>query len=86
MSKKPNTFLFVLAGTLLNIFLMAFFFVLFLFAYSIFLHKYMPEGAVIWVLAVLFIVALAASFFLYRLLIKIIMRKLNIDLFNTHQT
>ena len=79
MSKKTNTILFVIVGTLLNILLMALFFILFLVIYSIFLHEYMPEGAVIWVLAVLFIVALTASFFLYKLLVKIIMRKLNIN-------
>ena len=79
MSKRPNTLLLVLGGTLLNIFLMAFFFILFLVIYSVFLHEHMPEAAAIWVLAVLFIVALAASFFIYKQFVKIIIKRFNIN-------
>ena len=79
MSKKTNTFLFILGGTLLNILIIATFFIIFLVIYSNFLHARLPEGGIAWVLTVLFLAAIAASFFIYRLVIKIIMKKINME-------
>ena len=55
------------------------FFVLFLVIYSRFLHTRLPEGSLIWVLTVIFLAALAASFFIYRMAIKIIMKKIDME-------
>ena len=81
MNKKRWTLLFILAGTLINILLMVTCFILFLVIYSRFLHLIMPESGLAWVLAILFLAALAVSFFIYRFLVKFILKKTNI-----HQT
>ena len=72
-----NTLLFILAGTLINILLMAGCFLLFLVIYSVFLHSRIGDGAMAWVLTIIFLAALAVSLIIYQRVIKIIMRKIN---------
>ena len=57
------------------------FFVIFLAIYSRFLHTHLPEGSLVWVLTVIFLAALAASFFIYRFVIKIVMKKFDMEKF-----
>jgi len=79
MSKKTNTLLFILGGTVLNIIITVLSFLIFLAIYSRFLYPVLPESAAAWVLPVVFVAAIAVSFFVYRLAIKIVMKKVDME-------
>jgi hypothetical protein len=79
MSKKSNTFLFILGGTIFNILITLISFLVFLLIYSKFLYGRINEGSVAWVLPVLFVLAIVVSFFVYRLAVKIIMKKVDME-------
>ena len=79
MSKKTNTLLFVLLGTLFNILITIFCFVGFLLIYTRFLNPRLPESGGAWALPVIFVVSIAASFFVYRFAVKIITKKVDME-------
>jgi len=79
MSKKTNTLLFILGGTIFNVLITLFSFLAFLLVYSKFLHNHIGESSAAWLLPVLFIAAIAVSFLVYRLAIKIIMKKVDME-------
>lgn len=79
MSKKTNTFLFILGGTVFNIIITAVALVLLLVLYSILVSNGFPADSADWALPVIFILSLVASFFAYRVVLKIIMKKVDMD-------
>ena len=79
MSKKTNTLLFILGGTIFNVLITVITFLVFLLIYSKFLYGHLNESILAWVLPVLFIAAIVVSFLVYRLAIKIIMKKVNME-------
>jgi len=79
MSKKTNTFLFIIGGTIFNVLVTMISFLVFLFVYSKFLYGKVNESASAWLLPVFFAAAIAASFFIYRFAIKILMKKVDMD-------
>ena len=79
MSKKTNTLLFILGGTVFNILITIVCFLVLLVIYSRFLYPVLPESSSAWVLPVIFVVSIAASFFVYRLAIKIITKKVDME-------
>jgi len=79
MSKKTNTLLFIIGGTIFNVFVTIVCFLLFLLIYSNFLYGRVSESVAAWVLPIFFAGAIAASFFIYRLAIKILMKKIDME-------
>jgi uncharacterized membrane protein len=79
MSKKTNTLLFIIGGTIFNVFVTIVCFLLFLIIYSNFLYGRVSESVAAWVLPLFFAGAIAASFFIYRLAIKILMKKIDME-------
>jgi hypothetical protein len=79
MNKKANTFLFILGGTVFNIITTIFFFLLFLVIFSRFILPFIPAESAAWILPINFVAAIVASFFVYRLAIKIITKKVDLE-------
>ena len=79
MSKKTNTLIFILVGTFFNIFITISCFLGFLLIYSRFFYDRFAESSSAWLLPVFFIAAIAASFFVYRLAIKLFMKKVDME-------
>ena len=79
MSKKTNTLIFILVGTVFNVVITMSFFLLFLLIYSKFLYGRLNESAAAWALPVFFIAAIAASFLIYRLAIKLLIKKVDVE-------
>ena len=79
MSKKTNTFLFILGGTVFNILVTIVSFLIFLMIYSRFLFSLIPQSALAWVIPVIFTVSILVSFLVYRLLLNKIMKKVDME-------
>ena len=80
MSKKTNTILFILVATVFNVFVTVTCFILFLIIYSKFLFPRLSESISPWIMPVLFIASIVASFLVYRLALKIFMKKVNMEM------
>ena len=81
MSKKTNTLLFVLGGTVFNILITILCFILFSVLCSLLILPRLPpdSAAGSMIIASIFVAAVVVSFFIYRLAIKIIMKKVDMD-------
>ena len=79
MSKKTNTLLFILGGTVFNVLVTLISFFVLLVIYGRFLVPYLPEDAGGWVLIVIFVLSIAISFVVYRQVIKVITKKIDMD-------
>jgi len=79
MSKKTNTLIFVLVATLFNILVTVISFVILLIIYSKFLFSLIPESMSPWIMPILFIASITSSFLVYRLAMKIFMKKINVE-------
>jgi Co/Zn/Cd efflux system component len=79
MSKKTNTLLFILGGTVFNVLITIICFFILLAIYSRFLYPALPENSAAWILPVIFVASIAASFFIYRQAVKIISKKVNME-------
>jgi ABC-type uncharacterized transport system permease subunit len=79
MSKRTNTLLFILGATAFNIFVTLVTFILLLLVYARFLMNILPQESQVWILPVMFILAVAVSFFVYRYVIGIIIKKIDIE-------
>ena len=79
MSKKTNTLIFILLGTIFNIIITMSFFLVFLIIYSKFLYGRLNDSAAAWVLPVFFVSAIVVSFLVYRLAIKILIKKVDME-------
>jgi hypothetical protein len=75
MNKKANTALFILGATLFNILVTIFSFMLLLLIFM----PHLPESAQAWAVVVIFIAAIAMSFVVYRLAMKILLKKIPVD-------
>jgi hypothetical protein len=78
MNKKTNTLLFILGGTVFNILVTILCFIILLVIYGRFFTQ-LPEDSAAWILPVIFVVSIVASFLVYRLAIKIIMKKIDME-------
>jgi hypothetical protein len=83
MNKKTNTLLFILAATVLNIFITI---AMFLVLVSLFTYAVIPrmsesttDKAATWAIPLSFIGAITASFVVYRILLKLFIKKVNIE-------
>jgi hypothetical protein len=79
MSRKTNTLLFILAATIANIALTLISFLIFYLLYAALLAPRLPAGSVIWCLALIFLAALAVSFLVYQALLKLFMKKVDVQ-------
>ena len=79
MNKKINTALFIFGATLFNIFVTVLSFLLLLIVYAKLIMPYLPAGAQEWSFPLIFIASIAVSFFTYRLALKLIMKKIDME-------
>ena len=79
MNKKLNTVLFIIGGTVFNVLVTIITFLFFLFIYSRFLYGRVSESAAAWLMPVFFAASIAVSFFVYRFVVKIVMKKIDVE-------
>ena len=80
MNKKVNTVLFLLGATVFNIIVTMLFILLLGFLYLRFFMVYFSsENAIFWAFVLIFIGSITASFFLYRFLLSILLKKVNVE-------
>ena len=79
MSKKTNTLLFLLGGTVFNVLITILFFIIFMAIYIRFIYPMLPEDSAAWALPVVFVVSIAASFFVYRQAVKLVSKKIDME-------
>ena len=79
MSKKTNTWLFILGGTVFNILVTLLSFIILLALFGRFFISMLPEEYAAWALPVIFVLSIAISFVVYRVVIKIIMKKIDME-------
>ena len=79
MSKKTNTLLFILGATAFNILTT----IIFLIALSVLFYVYiapaLPPEAAEWGFLVMFVAAIVCSFFLYKIILKQVMKKVDFE-------
>jgi hypothetical protein len=79
MNKKLNTILFIIGGTVFNVLVTVItFLVLFIICSKLLIGR-ISEDAYGWLLPVIFVASIAASFFIYRLVIKIVTKKVDVE-------
>ena len=79
MSKKTNTFVFIILGTVFNVIITVFCFIIFLVIYSNVLYPLLPNSSAAWALPVIFVGSIVVSFFVYRLVMKLFMKKVDVE-------
>jgi hypothetical protein len=79
MNKKANTLLFILGATVFNILITVICFLALFLLYARFLVQLLPENAAAWGFPVIFIGAIALSFLVYRLILKVLLKKVNVE-------
>ena len=79
MNKKTNTVIFILVATVFNVIFTLLCFLLLLLIFSQFLFPVLPEDSVAWALPILFVLSIVASFFVYRILVKYLMKKVDVE-------
>jgi hypothetical protein len=79
MSKKSNTLLFILGATVFNILVTIISFIVLMVLYAKVLAPAMPEQAASWSLPLIFIAAIALSFVVYRVVLKQVMKRVNVE-------
>jgi len=79
MNKKVNTVLFILGATIFNIIITVLSFLLLLILNANILMKILPQGSQAWSFPLIFIAAIAISFFVYKLMLGILVKKINVE-------
>jgi len=79
MNKKINTLLFVLGATVFNIIITVLSFFLLLILYANVLTKILPHGAQAWSFPLIFIASLVISFFVYKVVIGHLVKKIDVE-------
>ena len=79
MNKKVNTLLFILCATLFNVLIALLSFTVLLFLYVKFLLTLIPESGRFWGFILIFLAAVAISFFVYRVILKYLMKKVDVE-------
>jgi hypothetical protein len=79
MNKKVNTLLFILGATLFNIIVTVLCFLALLLLYARFIMTVLPENGRAWGFPLIFIIAIALSFFVYRCVLKLLLKKIPVE-------
>ncbi|MDR0718496.1 MAG: leader peptide processing enzyme, partial [Treponema sp.] len=78
-SKKTNTLWFILGATIFNILVAIISFVVLFILFARILVPRLPESAVTWSFPVIFIGAIALSFVVYRIVLKQLLKRINVE-------
>ena len=79
MNKKVNTTLFILGATVFNILVTVLSFLLLLVIYAKTIMNILPEAAQAWSFPLIFITAIAVSFIVYRLVLKLLLKNIKME-------
>jgi len=79
MNKKINTILFILGATVFNIIVTVLSFLLLLILNAKVFLKILPPGAQAWSFPLIFISSLVISFFVYKFVLGILIKKINVE-------
>jgi hypothetical protein len=79
MGKKANTLLFILGATIFNVLITIVSFVVLLLLFVKFLAPVLPESSAAWALPVIFIGSVVLSFVAYRIALKLLMKRIDVD-------
>jgi hypothetical protein len=79
MNKKTNTFLFILGATVFNVIVTVASFLILLILFLKFLAPILPQDAGAWGLPVVFVGAIAIAFILYRFVLKMLIKRIDVD-------
>jgi Kef-type K+ transport system membrane component KefB len=79
MSKKTNTLWFILGATVFNVLIVIISFVILLALFVRFFLPVLPENAAAWGLPVMFVGAFALAFVIYRLILKQILKRVDME-------
>ena len=79
MNKKANTILFILGATLFNILVAIISFIGLTFFYANYLMSSIPETSRAWGFSLIFIMSIIISFFVYRYLLKYLLKRIDIE-------
>jgi peptidoglycan/LPS O-acetylase OafA/YrhL len=79
MSKKTNTLLFILGATVFNVLTTVVFLLILLVIYAQLLAPRLPEESAGWGFPVIFIASFVLSFLSYRLILKQVMKKIEME-------
>ena len=79
MNKKTNTLLFILTATLFNIIVTLIAFLVLMLLYAKFIMPLLPEESQIWGFPVSFIAAIVISFFVYRFVLNLLLKKIQME-------
>jgi hypothetical protein len=77
VNKKTNTLLFILGATVFNILVTIISFLILFVLFIRFLAPMLPESAAAWGFPILFIGAIAVSFIIYRVILKVLLKRIN---------
>jgi uncharacterized membrane-anchored protein len=78
MNKRANTLLFILGATVFNVLLYVASFLLLMLIYSRII-AFIPESAQQWGIIIVLLLPIAVSFVLYRLILKVLLKKFDVD-------
>jgi hypothetical protein len=79
MNKKVNTLLFVLGATLFNILVTVICFAALIVLYAKTIMTVIPENGRSWGFPLIFITSIVISFFVYRLVLKLLLKKVEVE-------
>ncbi|MDR0562129.1 MAG: leader peptide processing enzyme [Spirochaetaceae bacterium] len=79
MNKKTNTLLFVLGATVFNILITLISLAVLMFLYFKLLFPILPENVSVWGLPILLVGSLGLSFVVYRLILKQIIKRIDME-------
>ena len=79
MNKKVNTLLFVLGATVFNVIIAVISFISFFTLYAKFIMPIVSENSYSWSFTLIFLASLAVSFLVYRLTLKFLLKKVEIE-------
>jgi hypothetical protein len=79
MSKKSNTLIFILAATVFNVLITIIACLVLGIIYGWLLIPLLPEESAAWGFPIIFIAAIVISFVLYRVILKYIMKKVDME-------
>ncbi|GHV41336.1 hypothetical protein AGMMS49546_17000 [Spirochaetia bacterium] len=79
MSKKTNTWVFILCATVFNILITIISFLVLLVLYARFIINMIPEEGAAWGFPIIFIAAIALSFLVYRIILKQLLKRVDVE-------
>ena len=79
MNKKANTVIFILVASVFNIILTVLCLIVLLLIFGKFIFPLLSENSAAWALPVMFVTSIVASALIYRLIIKVLIKKVDVE-------